>query len=143
MKDDEDKPLPSFLVWLVVAVFCLLLVLSIVYGYVTPQDYKGIPIKFYSEHIDKTACMQALESIEPERLKGVSQISIFYKVSNARRGSYGWNSQNIILYNDCGSLGHEVAHHCQKMKGDTAQEAVKHRGRWRECYGNMQTSMEG
>jgi len=91
----------------------LLLSLSSVftYGFVRPEEYKGVAIKFYDESTDKQRIYDILDMIPEEYLEDVVLIKIQKEHSSKKYCGYYQNVGMITIF--CYNLDtflHELAH---------------------------------
>jgi len=107
-------------------------------AYVEPEYYHGIPLKFYSETINKTDVYNQLDSINKSYLEWVGYIKFFEDTNSRALGQYWWFTKGIDIF-DCDPncspyvLPHELAHHCQYRRGDNRFNGLNHNGHFYEC----------
>ena len=118
-----------------------LLILPIGYAYVPIEEYKGIRLKFYID-IDKEECYNIIDQIPLEYFEGISYIRIT-KESIRYSGEYYWGSAGINLYGSCSKsvLIHELAHHCQEVRGDYLWQGIQHTEQFKECEDEIWESL--
>lgn len=96
---------------------CILLTIEVI-AYVPLETYKEIPVKFYSDTINKSECFKILDNIPEEYLEGVNLIR-FKDLDQDTLGTYNAFTQHINIYDNCGrdTIIHELAHHRHYMNG--------------------------
>lgn len=111
----------------------LLLVISIttVEGYTKPEKYNTILI-YDSIGIDRE-CRDNIDSIPVRYFYGVKALR-FLPENKVYSGFYHYG-QIIDIYGNCNKavLMHELAHHCQKLKGDNLYQIANHEGNFNAC----------
>ncbi len=107
----------------------LLLLLPVVYGELITEEYNEIMVKYYDPEF-RDECVGVFDSIPEEYFLGLKYI----KVLPASNHSFGHYHENFVLelYGGCRELEtiHELAHHRQKMMGDSSYEITHHLGRF-------------
>jgi len=115
---------------------CLILITlsTLSFGYVKPEEYEGVKIKFY-DNTTKEQCYDLFKLIPSRYYEGLNYIKVHnYKRGDDALGLYFWRN-GIGLYNGCKDwvLIHELAHHCQGRRGDSLWQGYKHSGHFDEC----------
>ncbi len=106
------------------------------------EDYRGIKVKFYDAD-KKEQCYEMLDLVPDEYLFGLQYIKILDESS----GSFGHYHESFVLeiYGECEFLHimHELAHHRQKMMGDSSYEITHHLGRFDQFEHEIFMEMQG
>jgi len=119
---------------LITLALILITLSTISMGYVMPEDYLGVKIKFY-DNTSREQCYDLFESIPSRYYEGLHYISVHqYKRGDNAAGLYFWRN-GMGLYNGCQdwTLIHELAHHCQAKRGDSLWLGYLHSGHFDEC----------
>jgi len=124
------KPLAIFITG-----FLLITLIVSTTAYVPIESHYGVKIKFYDTRL-RDSCLANIAQIQPEYLEGVNYIRVYQRGLNKRYSGLYWRfGRNIDLFDSCSmeTLIHELAHHCQYKRGDSAWQGSQHIGHFQEC----------
>ena len=95
-------------------------------AYVYSEDYKGVSIKFYDEE-SKKVCIEILDYVPEVYLSGLKIIKVLPQGSQSVGHYY---EDGVLELHGCtiDSISHELAHHKQKMEGESPYEITHHLG---------------
>jgi len=118
--------------WMLLLIFVLLIPKS--YSYIESVEYKGFQLRFYDENINKTRCIEFLDSINESHLEKMSSISFFDSKWQRVYGGMYWSGGIIYNMNGCNKeiLTHELGHHLQWLRRDSWMELLYHKGHFYE-----------
>jgi len=104
-----------------------------------PEYYKGVQIRDYN-----TDCIHLLDDVPDKYLRNLYSLS-FFNINPYGIGGYYFYSKTIYIFQGCRMdyLIHELAHHCQREKGDNLYQLMSHKGHFEECYYEIKESVEG
>lgn len=132
---DFDRKTGQILIFLIIlALLLLAITVYPVFAYVEPVDYHGIPLKFYHEDSDREKAIEALDEIPFRYYEGIKYIK-FFKITGEPCAMYNLYS-GLEFRRGCFDrvrLIHELAHHCQILRGDSYYNVLKHSGKFDEC----------
>lgn len=86
-----------------------------------------------------------MDSIPLEYYIGVKYIKFFDKQTK-NCGMYWWDYNGIDILGGCWqeeTIVHELAHHCQKIAGDSLYQGYRHIGQFDNCYDNIAKNTGG
>jgi len=128
-----------------VLIVLILILCTSIQAYVMPEYYQGIQIKFYDE-VNKTECYEMFDTIPSRYFDKMNYIKIYDSEERKANGRYYFTvfetvwayyhiTGGISMFNGCNKATfiHELAHHCQIERKDSAYLAIQHKGQFNEC----------
>lgn len=97
----------------------------------------------YDDSINLDKCKEII-NLTGNYSQGIHRVFIFKKPKGRIMGEYFWFTEDIYLYRGCAEpdLIHELAHHCQKQRGDSLFTALHHKGDFKKCEQDIYSEAE-